>query len=189
MMLQQMMPSKAEEIIERALELQFKMSCDVETGQLLRALVSGKRNAMLLELGTGAGYSTAWMVDGMDEGSRLISVEMDEAVQGVARHCIQDDRVKFVAGDGGIFIEQHLDDRYDLIFADTWPGKYYYLEEVLAMVKPGGMYIIDDLNPVDTWPEGHGEKAQQLIQTMREHEDFHIVELNWSTGIIIATRK
>lgn len=32
----------------------------------------------------------------------------------------------------------------DFIFADTWHGKYLMLAEVLDMLNPGGLYIIDD---------------------------------------------
>ena len=182
-------PACLDIIAERARELNFTMSCDTATGQLLRTLASSKRKGMLLELGTGAGVSTAWILDGMDESSKLISVEMKESFQNVARACIVDERVEFVTIDGGVYIEENKDKKYDLIFADTWPGKYYLLEEALAMVKPGGLYIIDDLTPMESWPEGHAEKAENLIQTMRELEDFHVVELNWSTGLMIAARK
>ena len=182
-------PSDVDEILERAKALNFTMSCDQETGELLRSLACSKRGGLLLELGTGAGVSTAWILEGMDHSSRLISVEMSAELQNIAKSCMQDERVEFVTADGGVFIEENKDLKFDLIFADTWPGKYYLLEETLAMVKPGGYYIIDDLIPVDTWEEGHEEKANQLINTMKSLEDFHIVQLNWSTGLIVATRK
>lgn len=182
-------PQQLQHIIDQAERLHFTMFCDEETGQLLRTLAATKPNGMFLELGTGAGVSTAWILEGMDSASHLISVEMDEEIQNIAKTCIQDERVSFVTMDGGEFIAEQRDKMFDVIFADTWPGKYYALEETLNMVKPGGLYIIDDLNPVDSWPEGHAEKAQQLIQILHAHEAFHIVELNWSTGLIIAARR
>jgi len=57
------------------------------------------------------------------------------------------------------------------------------------MVRPGGFYIIDDMNPADSWPDGHAEKAKSLRETLQSLPDFHMVELNWSTGLIIAVRK
>lgn len=184
-----MKPKNLDDILEKANELNFKMSCDIETGQLLRVLASSKRNGIFLELGTGAGSSTTWILDGMDTSSRLISVEMDESIQNIARSIIDDERVQFVTVDGGIFIEESKGKKFDFIFADTWPGKFYYLEETLAMVNSGGFYIIDDLNPIDSWTAGHEDKVKKLIRTMRSLEDFQIIELNWSTGLLIATRK
>jgi hypothetical protein len=75
-----------------------------------------------------------------------------------------------------------------MIFADTWPGKYFELEKTLALVKVGGYYIIDDMNPTDDWPEGHAEKATALIDQLEARADFLITKMNWSTGIIICTR-
>jgi predicted O-methyltransferase YrrM len=182
------MPKKINKILEMAKALNFSMSCDVETGQLLRVLAGSKPNGALLELGTGAGVSTAWILDGMDKSSKLISVEMDEAVQHIARTCIEDERIQFVGMDGGTFIKENLGKRFDFIFADTWPGKYDLLEETLSMVKTGGLYIVDDLSPVDSWPADHREKAKGLIETLESLKDFHVVRLDWSTGLIIATK-
>ncbi|WP_139458813.1 hypothetical protein [Bathymodiolus thermophilus thioautotrophic gill symbiont] len=77
----------------------------------------------------------------------------------------------------------------DFIFADTWPGKYNYLEELLNLLKGGGIYLIDDMLPQENWPEGHNIKADNLIQYLENREDFNCVKLNWSTGIIICTKK
>jgi predicted O-methyltransferase YrrM len=90
--------------------------------------------------------------------------------------------------DGGTFIEENLGKQFDFIFADTWPGKYYLLKETLSMVKTGGFYIVDDLNPVDSWPADHREKVKDLVETLESLKDFHIVRLDWSTGLIIATK-
>ncbi|WP_127532156.1 O-methyltransferase [Paenibacillus kobensis] len=184
-----MQPPELNEIIQKAQQLRFTMNCDIETGQLLRTLASSKRAGTFLELGTGAGASITWILEGMDSQSRLVSVEMDDSIQSIARSIIKDERVEFVTEDGSIFIEQNKGKKFDLIFADTWPGKFYHLEEALEMVAEGGFYIIDDLNPVDSWSLGHGDKVQSLRMKMRGLHDFRIVELNWSTGLIVATRR
>jgi hypothetical protein len=31
------------------------------------------------------------------------------------------------------------------------------------MLKPGGLYVIDDMLPQPNWPEGHAAKAEVLI--------------------------
>ena len=36
-------------------------------------------------------------------------------------------------------------DLLTLSYADAWPGKFSQLEEALALLRPGGMYVIDDL--------------------------------------------
>ncbi|RCW50368.1 putative O-methyltransferase YrrM [Paenibacillus prosopidis] len=190
-MLQESMnqPWLADHIQRKAKEHNFTMSCDNLTGSLLRLLISTKPNCKALELGTGAGYSTTWLLDGMDHDSLLITVESEEKYINIAKEVILDRRVDFRVTDGVDFIKEHLDQKFDLIFADTWPGKFYLLDEVLGMLKPNGLYIIDDLNPQPNWPEGHGDKVHKLIEALDQKEDFHILKLDWSTGIMILTKK
>ena len=183
-------PALTYPIAQRAAEAGFSASCDELTGNFLRMLAAARKQANILELGTGAGYSTVWILEGMDEASTLTTVEMSAENSNIAREVLgHDTRVKFIVEDGGSFIEAHVNDKFDLIFADTWPGKFYLVEEALNMVKPGGMYIIDDLNPQPNWPDGHESKVIDLIAYLETREDFFISKLNWSTGLILMTRK
>ena len=45
----------------------FDMASAPLTGSFLRTLATSKRAARFLELGTGTGLSTAWILDGMDQ--------------------------------------------------------------------------------------------------------------------------
>ncbi len=167
----------------------FTMPSDDLTGSLLRTLVASKPRGSLLELGTGAGVSTAWLVDGMDSESRLITVENDWHIQAIAkRHLGADPRVTFVLDEGESFIESHRQARFDLIFADTWPGKFYLVDEVLGMLRGGGLYIVDDLSPVDSWSEQHAHQVVQLVNYLEDRSDLLITKLSWSTGLLIATK-
>ena len=53
--------------------------------------------------------------------------------------------------------------RFDLIYADAWPGKFTHLDLALSLLTPGGIYFIDDLLPQTSWPEGHAAKVPPLI--------------------------
>ena len=77
----------------------------------------------------------------------------------------------------------------DLIFADTWPGKYNHLEETLSLLKEGGIYVIDDMLPQENWPQGHAEKADNLINYLESRDDLHTSKLSWSTGVMICSKK
>lgn len=78
-------PNRLTEIVERTNALSFDMASDPRTGALLRTLAASKPNGRFLELGTGTGIATAWLLDGMDAGSCLTSVDTDLRVQDVAR--------------------------------------------------------------------------------------------------------
>lgn len=183
-------PEKSELIAIDAEAMGFKMSCDIETASFIRTLAASCKNGKLLELGTGAGISTSWILDGMDNESSLWTVELDEAIQSIAKkHLSTDERVRFYTMDGADFIKELANEKFDFIFADTWPGKFYCVDETLDLLKAGGLYIIDDLLPVPAWSEEHTNKVQDLINYLDAREDFMITKLNWSTGLIIAVKK
>jgi predicted O-methyltransferase YrrM len=168
----------------------FSMSSDVMTGSLLRTLAASKPSGKFLELGTGTGLSTSWILDGMDEDSSLISIDSDPTFQAVAEKFLGDDeRLNLVSLDAAEWIEQNKGKKFDYIFADTWHGKYLLLDEVLNMLHKGGLYIIDDMLPQPNWPEGHEGKANHLIVELEAREDLYLTKLRWATGIIIAVRK
>lgn len=183
-------PELSEVIANDAETIGFKLSCDLETASLLRTLAASCKNARLLELGTGAGISTSWILDGMDNESTLLTVELDETAQNIAKkHLSSDKRVKLFTMDGADFIKELANQKFDFIFADTWPGKFYLLDETLDLLKSGGLYIIDDLIPISSWPEEHTKKVQDLINYLDARKDLIITKLNWSTGLLIATKK
>ncbi|SDK97198.1 Predicted O-methyltransferase YrrM [Catalinimonas alkaloidigena] len=168
----------------------FTMASDVLTCSLLRTLAAAKPGGAFLELGTGTGLSTAWMLDGMDATATLVSVDNAPEFLSIAqRYLGHDPRVTFVESDGGEWLTQHARSKFDYIFADTWHGKYLMLDEALALLKPGGFYIIDDMLPQPNWPEGHAEKAAKLQTTLAERDDLYLTRQDWATGIVVAVKK
>src|SRR5262245_60589642 len=63
----------------------FTLASEPKTGALLRTLAASKPRGEFLELGTGTGVGTAWLLAGMDARSHLTSVDSDSKVQDIAR--------------------------------------------------------------------------------------------------------
>lgn len=167
----------------------FALSSEPRTGALLRALAASKPGGRFLELGTGAGVGTAWLLDGMDAGSHLVSVDTDAKVQEIAkRHLAHDARVTFHLGDGGAFLESAGGAGFDLIYADAWPGKFTHLDLALSLLKRGGIYFIDDLLPQPNWPEEHAPKVPPLIADLESRRDLVATKLAWSSGLMLLVR-
>lgn len=168
----------------------FTMASDLQTGSLLKTLAASKPAGRFLELGTGTGLSTAWILEGMDNRSSLVSVDYDPRFLEIAsKYLGTDQRLTLVESDGGDWVKQYAAERFDYIFADTWHGKYLMLDEVLQMLEPGGIYVIDDMLPQPNWPEGHDLKAEKLVGELEKRADLTVSRLTWSTGIIIAVKK
>ncbi|MBK7869807.1 MAG: class I SAM-dependent methyltransferase [Saprospiraceae bacterium] len=176
-------------IKEKSEAINFSMPSDLQTGSLLRTLVASKPSGSFLEFGTGTGLSLSWIVDAMDESSNVISIDNNEDYISIARSYFTDDkRVIIICIDGNDWIKNNQDKRFDLIFADAWPGKYEALDETLALVKPGGFYVIDDMSSQSNWPAGHEDKVDRLVKYLDSRKDLSLTKLNWSTGLIIVTK-
>lgn len=168
----------------------FTMASDVLTSSLLRTLAASKPSSKFLELGTGTGLSTSWILDGMDCDSSLISIDNEPKFLEIAKRFLGNDkRLNLISTDGGKWVKDNKQQKFDYIFADTWHGKYLLLNEVLSMLNKGGFYIIDDMLPQSNWPDGHQEKAIKLINYLETREDLLLAKQVWATGIIIAVKK
>lgn len=182
-------PIAFRDILEETNNIKFDQLSDSLLGSLLATLSATKPNGHFLELGTGSGLSTAWILQGMDTNSSLISIDNDESLVAIAKqHLSNDSRVNFIIGKGEELIESTKPDSVDFIFADTWPGKYHHLEETLSLLKKGGIYIIDDMLPQDNWPDGHKDKANNLIQYLETRDDLLVTKMSWSTGIVLCSK-
>lgn len=170
--------------------LGFKMISEPAVGSLLAVLAASKPGGRLLELGTGTGHATAWLLSGMDATASLDSVDTDAEVVAVARrHLGSDDRVRFHIADAAEYIRRADQGQVDLIYADAWPGKFSHLDEALALLRPGGFYVIDDLLTQVNWPAGHAPKVAALVEGLERRCEFVSVKLAWASGLMIVVRQ
>jgi predicted O-methyltransferase YrrM len=182
-------PVQYESITKATGDLAFNMNSDLHTGSLLKTLVASKKAGSILELGTGGGLATSWIREGMDAQTRFITVENNAALLDIAKEELTDDRIEFVLADGYTWLKEYTGGRFDLIFADAMPGKYDLFEETVALLKPGGFYIIDDMLPQPNWPAGHAKRVDAFIEMLESRKDLILTKMNWSTGIILVVKK
>ncbi len=177
-------------ILEKSEEIGFNMSSDVSVGALLRALVASKPKGNFLEMGTGTGLALAWIVEGMDSDASVTTIDNDPELIEVAKdHFGKDPRVAIRCEDALEWLSSYQGELFDLVFADTWVGKYKELDQLLQWVKPGGFYVVDDMRRQPNWPEGHEENVKKLIGVLDNQQNMEVVKLDWATGVIIAVKK
>ena len=182
-------PNRLPAILDRTMALAFPMPSEPKTGAMLRMLAATKPAGSLLELGTGTGLSTAWLLDGMDRDATLVTVDIDPGPQAVAHEILGDDpRLTVITMDAANFLDQQGPASFDLIFADAMTGKYAQLDKALALLRPGALYIIDDMLPQPNWPDGHAQKVSQLLVELTSRSNFRTVSLAWASGLLIAAR-
>jgi predicted O-methyltransferase YrrM len=167
----------------------FNMYSEPLIGSLLRTLAASKPNGHLLELSSGPGLSTAWLLDSMNDGAQLTTVDNDPALLNILEeHLGADSRLTVTCADGDEFIRNIRGKRFDLIFADTWSGKYRLLPETLELLRAGGLYVIDDMLRQPNWPEGHEQKVDALVTSLENHPGIKVTKMAWASGVIIAAK-
>jgi predicted O-methyltransferase YrrM len=133
-------PSGYLEILAETEKIKFNQLSDTHLGLFLATLCASKPDGRFLELGTGTGLSTSWILHGMDSTSTLKTIDSEESLVQIAKRYLDDDqRVSFVVGKGEDLIVNTEPNSIDFIFADTWPGKYNHLAETLLLLKKGGI--------------------------------------------------
>jgi predicted O-methyltransferase YrrM len=183
-------PAALAAILQDSERAGFRLASEPRTGAFLRALAASKPGGHLLELGTGTGAGTAWLLDGMSSSAVLETVDTDSAVVDIARrHLGHDPRVRFHVADGGPWLRDWAGGPFDLIFADAWPGKFHDRDAALERLAPGGLYVIDDLLPQPTWPEGHGSRIEPLLTELEGRPEMVCMRLAWASGLAVVVRR
>ena len=117
-------------------------------GRLLRMLVRMVRPRRVLEIGTFSGYSAICMAEGLEEGAKLYTFEINDEMEDFTRPWIEGsavaDKIEFIIGDA---IEEapRLGVTFDMAFIDgdkrTYTDAY---EMTMGILRPGGFILADN---------------------------------------------
>ncbi len=135
-------------LVQRALALAertgFQRSCSAETGRLLQVLAGQRGHERVAEIGTGCAVGSAWILSALDPGVAFLTVELDEDRAAAATELLADDEsARVLHGDWRELLPAEAP--FDFLFADG--GKAKYDEELVGLLAPGGMLVLDDLTP------------------------------------------
>ena len=117
-------------------------------GRLLKMLVSMVRPQHVLEIGTFSGYSAISMAEGLPEGGRLYTYEINDEMEPFTRPWIEGsavaDRIEFIIGDA-LTEAPKLGITFDMAFMDGDKRTYRECYEMLmGIVRPGGFILADN---------------------------------------------
>ena len=117
-------------------------------GRLLKMLVRMIRPATILEVGTFSGYSAISMAEGLDEGGRLYTFEINDEMEDFTRPWIEGspvaDKIEFIIGDA-LTEAPKLGIQFDMAFIDGDKRTYRECYEmVLSILRPGGFILADN---------------------------------------------
>lgn len=155
--------------------LRGRMASGHLQGRLLKMIVSMIRPKNILEVGTFSGYSAICMAEGLPEGGRLYTYEINDEMEDFTRPWIEgsavSDKIEFIIGDANVEAPK-LGIEFDMAFIDG--DKRTYLETyemVLRLLRPGGFILADN-----TLWDGHvleiPKPADRQTQGIEDFNDY-----------------
>ncbi|MBF5082222.1 class I SAM-dependent methyltransferase [Quadrisphaera sp. INWT6] len=172
----------------RAVERSFAHSCEQATGRVLAVLAASVRpGGRVLELGTGVGVGTAWVVSGLEgrEDVEVVTVEHDQALAELVRST--DLPVTVLTGDAEALLPGL--GTFDLVFADPEGGKWTGLDRTVAALAPGGVLLVDDMDLSRYHRTDHVAAVTAVRDALVGHPDLVTAELPVGTGLLVSTRR
>lgn len=159
-------------------------------GRLLKMLVSMIRPKNILEVGTFSGYSAICMAEGLDEGGKVWTFEINDEMEDFARPWIENspvaDKIDFRIGDANVEAPK-LGVTFDLAFVDGDKRTYVETYEmVLRLLRPGG-YIIADNTLWDGHVTDPAYDHDHQTQGIRRFND-HVAADNRVEQVIVPLR-
>ena len=117
-------------------------------GRLLKMLVQMIRPHNILEVGTFSGYSAIAMAEGLEDGGRLYTFEINDEMEDFTRPWIEGsdvaDKITFVIGDA-LTEAPRLGVTFDMAFIDGDKRTYQSCYDmVVSILRPGGFIIADN---------------------------------------------
>jgi predicted O-methyltransferase YrrM len=117
-------------------------------GQVLTMLSKMIRPKTILELGTFTGYSAICLAKGLQEGGKLITIEIDDELERIAKKYFEkagiQQKVEQRIG-SALEVIPTLKETFDLVFIDAHKPEYpAYYTAVFEKVNSGGIIIADN---------------------------------------------
>lgn len=189
-------------------ELNRKTHLDVLQPRMLSGHFQGRVLSMLahmiqpkrvLEIGTYTGYSALCFAEGLAEGGKVITIDVNEELEELVATYIQkagmQDKIETIIGDATQLIPE-LDETFDLVFIDADKRNYCnYYELVFDKVRPGGYIIADNVLWSGKVLENYDslDKSTQVIMDYNRmiHEDPRVQEvlLPIRDGLMVARKR
>ena len=156
-------------------------------GRLLKMIVRMIRPKNILEVGTFSGYSAICLAEGLDEGGKVYTFEINDEQEDFTRPWIEGshlaDKIEFIIGDA-IQEAPKLGVVFDMAFIDGDKRTYIETYEMaMKVVRKGGFILADN-----TLWDGHVtdpayDKDQQTIG-IRRFNDYIANDKRAEKGIL-----
>jgi len=169
-------------------------------GAALRLLAATAGARAVVEVGTGAGVGSVWLLRGMRPDGVLTTIDVEPEHHRAARETyaeagIPGNRVRLISGRALDVLPRLTDGAYDMVFCDADKREYPdYLEQALRLLRPGGVVAFDNA----LWHGRVADPAQRDDETVairglgtsvREDERLVSAMLAAGDGLLVAVKR
>lgn len=163
----------------------------------LLARISGART--VVEIGTGAGVSTTYLLRGMGDTGVVTTIDVEPEHHKAARRTLAaggfaPQRARLITGRALEVLPRLTDGGYDLVLIDARKVEYpQYLEQSLRLLRVGGILAIDN----SLWHGRVADPAQrdeettavrQTLKAVRQNDSLEPMLLQSGDGMLVAVK-
>lgn len=167
-------------------------------GQVLRMLSLMIKPKNILEIGTFTGYSGICLSEGLQEGGKLITIDVNAELEEMVRKYFKlagvENRIDYRIGNAMQIIPS-LNEKFDLVFIDADKENYSnYYDLVFDKVNSGGYIIADNVlwSGKVTEPKAKMDKDTRAIVAYSEkiHGDSRVENVLFPVrdGLLVARK-
>jgi predicted O-methyltransferase YrrM len=169
-------------------------------GAALRVLARATQARSVVEVGTGAGVSGLWLLDGMPREGVLTTIDVESEHLRAARLAfaevgVRGGRIRGITGRATDVLPRLTEGAYDLVLLDADPlGTAAYLDRAVRLLRRGGVLAVARALGGDRV----GDPAQRdpvttalrgIARELRAHEELLPALLPSSEGLLLAVRR
>ncbi|WP_411284578.1 O-methyltransferase [Lapillicoccus sp.] len=191
------------EVIETARRRGEELGCvpvGVGVGAALRTIAASTGARAVVEIGTGAGVSGLWLMEGMPADGILTTIDIEAMHQRAAKEAyaaagIAHQRTRVITGRALDVLDRMTDGAYDIALVDGDKDEYpAYVEQATRLLRQGGVMVIDNM----LWHDKVADPAardettrtlRDLGKSVRDDTAFTTTLLPVGDGLLVAIKR
>jgi predicted O-methyltransferase YrrM len=168
-------------------------------GRTLEILARAMNAKSIVEIGTGTGVSTTYLLRGMHPHGIVTTIDVEAehhkaAKQTLAAAGFATNRARMITGRALEVLPRLTDGGYDLVLIDTRKSEYpAYLVQSLRLLRSGGMLVIDNAlwhgrvpDPAQRDPDTTA--VRETLKAIRNNENLTATLLPTGDGLLVAIK-
>jgi predicted O-methyltransferase YrrM len=169
-------------------------------GAALRFVAATLQARKVVEIGTGTGVSSLWLLRGMAPDGVLTSIDTEGEHQRLAKQALTEEsvphtRLRLITGRALDVLPRLVDGDYDLVLCDGDKREYAdYLEHAVRLLRTGGVVAFDNA----LWHDRVADPAQrdpetvairELGRAVRDDDRLVPLMLPVGDGLLLAVKR